>query len=158
MDMTNTEGKIFSLGGPIGLSETVELSKFVRYKLGRQDLFLFDGNPDSIEQIEVIYDQHLEDDMPDPSDPDDSDKPRRRTSDLIFCYVAFAPGGGVYCYQADEEYPMGTKVIVPVGEDHQEKEAIVKFTEFHQADQAPYPLDRIKHVIRRAERGDLECN
>lgn len=35
-----------------------DLSSFIRKALGRKDLWLFDGNPDCIERIEIAYNRH----------------------------------------------------------------------------------------------------
>ena len=35
-----------------------DLSSFIRKALGRKDLWLFDGNPDYIERIEITYNRH----------------------------------------------------------------------------------------------------
>jgi hypothetical protein len=274
VELTNTEEKITKVSGPLIQESFPRLSEFIRKQLRRDDLFLFDGNPDRVDRIEVYYDRHIEIETEEPVDPehpyvlwdcheelkldrasetvehfrkifgecdvrsiyhieegvsdflDDMDvdalseaegnppdvyvdphrsehykilvttkiggtreitgtfdkkglpedwpefidrlyeflsfygigelfnesaygKVRRRTSDLIFCNVVFDDGGREYCYQSDTEYDKGEYVIVPAGEDNHEEVVRVESVEYHPAEEAPYPLDRIKHVIRK---------
>lgn len=274
VELTNTEEKITKVSGPLIQESFPRLSEFIREQLRRDDLFLFDGNPDRVDRIEVYYDRHIEIETEEPVDPehpyvlwdcheelkldrasetvehfrkifkecdvrsiyhieegvsdflDDMDvdalseaegnppdvyvdphrsehykilvttkiggtreitgtfdkkglpedwpefidrlyeflsfygigelfnesaygKVRRRTSDLIFCNVVFDDGGREYCYQSDTEYDKGEYVIVPAGEDNHEEVVRVESVEYHPAEEAPYPLDRIKHVIRK---------
>lgn len=49
--LTNTDGKVFKINGSIGFDLKLGknyLSNIIRKNLGRDDLFVFDGNPDSI--------------------------------------------------------------------------------------------------------------
>lgn len=273
IDVTNTDGKTIKLSGSLFSYSLPELSDYIREQLNRNDLFLFDGAPDRIEQIKIIYDRHTEIKNAHPSDSDtpydiwnyheevtidrstetidhyrkimdecdihsvyhvafgvshfldnmDVDmlsdiegnpedvyvnphktstykilvttrtsgikemtgtfdknglpvhypsfiddlyeflafygmgeifdeniygKPRRRIHDLIFCNVIFEEGGREYCYLSDTDYDPGDLVIVPAGEDDHEAVVKVKSVEYHPAGKAPYPLDKIKHVIR----------
>ena len=80
---------------------------------------------------------------------------RRRTSDLTFVYVRFGYGDKEYCYLADEDiYDEGDLVLVPVGGDGQTKAVEVTRVEYHSAEDAPYPLDKIKKVIGKTEAVD----
>ena len=77
---------------------------------------------------------------------------RRRTSDLTFVYVRFGYGDKEYCYLADEDiYDEGDLVLVPVGGEGKTKAVEVSRVEYHSAEDAPYPLDKIKRVIGKAE-------
>lgn len=76
-------------------------------------------------------------------------KARRRISDLIFCNVVFEDGGRKYCYLSDDEYEAGDLVIVPAGSDNHEAVVRIGSVEYHPAEEALFPLDKIKHVIRR---------
>ncbi|MDD6259313.1 MAG: hypothetical protein PUA69_08695, partial [Erysipelotrichaceae bacterium] len=58
--VTNTNGKIIKLSGALFSYSYSELSDYICEQLNRNDLFLFDGNPDRIEQIKVIYDRYSE--------------------------------------------------------------------------------------------------
>ena len=80
---------------------------------------------------------------------------RRRTSDLIFVYVRVGYGDKEYCYLADEDiYDEGDLVLVPVVSDGQTKTVEVTRVEYHSAEDAPYPLDKIKKVIGKTEEAD----
>lgn len=76
-------------------------------------------------------------------------KVRRRNNDLIFCNVVFENGGKEYCYQSSEDYDVGDLVIVPAGHDNHEAVVRIESMEYHPAEEAPFPIDKIKHVIRK---------
>ncbi|MBR6408261.1 MAG: hypothetical protein IKS19_06775 [Clostridia bacterium] len=74
----------------------------------------------------------------------------RRKSDLIFCNVTFDEYGDEYCYLADEDvYAVGDLVVVPAGTSG--RKAVVKIVsiEYHPPEDAPYPLEKIKHIISK---------
>jgi len=82
---------------------------------------------------------------------------RRRTSDLTFVYVRFGYGDKEYCYLADEDiYDEGDLVLVPVGSEGKTKTVEVTRVEYHSAEDAPYPLDKIKKVIGKTDETDEE--
>lgn len=82
---------------------------------------------------------------------------RRRTSDLTFVYVRFGYGDKEYCYLADEDiYAEGDLVLVPVGGEGKTKAVEVTRVEYHSAEDAPYPLDKIKKVIGKTDEMDEE--
>lgn len=70
IELTNTEGKTTQISGSLIPDAFHGLSDYIRDRLKRNDLFLFDGNPDRVERIEVTYDRHLEIEMKEPADPD----------------------------------------------------------------------------------------
>jgi len=82
-------------------------------------------------------------------------KPKRRSNALIFCSVEFEEGGRTYYYLADEDiYEVGDRVLVPVrNEGHKEIVEIVE-KEYFDEGCAPFPLDRMKHIIRKVEDGE----
>lgn len=274
IELTNTEGETITADGALVPDSFPYLSDFIREQLGRNDLFLFDGNPDRVDRIEVYLDRRTEIETPQPIDrdhpyviweyheeleidrasetvkhfrkifeqcdvshvwhieggvsnflddldvnalseaegnppdvyvdphfsdrykilvttklggerettgtfdkkglPEDwpsfaeelSDflsfygigdffnertygKLRRRVNDLIFCNVVFEDKGREYCYLADEDFDAGDYAIVPAGEDDHEAVVRIESVEYHPAEEAPFPLDRIKHIIRR---------
>ena len=58
MILTNEEGKEFRYSGPMMESTddvTYGLSDMTRRALGRDDLFVFDGCPDKIDNIKIEY-------------------------------------------------------------------------------------------------------
>lgn len=84
-------------------------------------------------------------------------KPKRRQSDYIFCDVEFEPDGKTYCYlAADDSYEKNDIVLVPAGKDNHE--AIVRIVDknYYQAKDAPFPVDKAKHIIRRVDEEELE--
>ena len=82
-------------------------------------------------------------------------RPKRRTNSLIFCSVEFEEGGRTYYYLADEDiYEVGDRVLVPVrNEGHKEIVEIVE-KEYFDESCTPFPLDRMKHIIRKVEEGE----
>ena len=58
--------------------------------------------------------------------------------------------GGVFS-PAPEQQP-GDFVIVPVGEDRHEEIARIESIEYHVKEEAPYPFDKIKHILRKFDR------
>lgn len=276
IELTDEEGKVTKLSGSLIPNAFNGLSDYIRERLNRDDLFLFDGNPDRVDQIEMTYDHHLEFEVADPADPQpyatwdyheelminrdtetiehfrqifadcdvrntyhisggvsdflDSLEPyalseaegnppdvfvdpfrtekykiivttrragpreisgsfdkkglpkdwpefsehlldfllsyglgeifderayskvRRRAGDLIFCNVVFTDGGKEYCYLSHEDHDVGDLVIVPAGKDDHEAVVRVESVEYHPAEEAPYPLDKIKIIIRKFDR------
>ena len=75
----------------------------------------------------------------------------------IFVYVRFGYGDKEYCYLADEDiYDEGDLVLVPVGSEGKTKTVEVTRVEYHSAEDAPYPLDKIKKVIGKTDETDEE--
>ncbi len=74
----------------------------------------------------------------------------RKGNELIFCTVRFSPGSRKYRYLVDEDiYREGDTVIVPAGEDNHESTAKIVSVEYHTAEEAPFPLNEIKRIIRK---------
>lgn len=74
----------------------------------------------------------------------------RKQDELIFCNVAFEEYGRTYCYlTTDESIEAGDVVVVPVGADNHESLALVESIEYHIAEEAPFPIDKIKSIIRK---------
>lgn len=75
--------------------------------------------------------------------------PRRR-SDLMFCGVCFDDSGNEYHYLCeDHSVEESDWVIVPVGKENQKTVMRVNSVEFCQPEDSPYPVDKIKKVIRK---------
>lgn len=86
-------------------------------------------------------------------DPSVHDKPLRRQSDYIFCNVQFDEFGKTYCYLTDDDtLEAEDYVIVAVGKDNHESVAKIESIEYHPAEDAPFPLDKIKKIIRKSDR------
>ena len=90
-------------------------------------------------------------------DPAQYNKTRRRASDLIFCKVEFDEYGQEYTYIADtDDYEVDDLVVVPAGRDN--REAVVKIIsiEFRQFEDAPFPIEKTKHILRKYEKQEQE--
>lgn len=84
-------------------------------------------------------------------------KTRRRQSDYIFCHVEFEYGTKTYCYLADQDdYQAGDLVVVPVGADNREVVVRIASVEYCSAQNAPYPIEKTKHILRKYDRNQ-EC-
>ena len=66
--------------------------------------------------------------------------------------MVFTDGGKEYCYLSHEDYDVGDLVVVPAGKDDHEAVVKVESVEYHPAEEAPYPLDKIKIIIRKFDR------
>lgn len=78
-------------------------------------------------------------------------KVRRREGELIFCAVSFEEGGQEYWYMADsDEYEVGDFVQVPAGVDNHVAIGRVESVVYCQKEEAPYPVDRVKHIMGTA--------
>lgn len=79
-------------------------------------------------------------------------KARRGQSDYIFCNVEFEDGGRIYCYLGDsDEYCGGDLVVVPAGPDNYETVVRSESIEHLSAEEAPFPVEKTKHIIRKYE-------
>ncbi|NJP39698.1 hypothetical protein HCH52_01340 [Oscillospiraceae bacterium HV4-5-C5C] len=88
-------------------------------------------------------------------DPQLFDSALKRQSDLAFYFVSFDLSatdrtGRTYCYLAGNEvYRPGDRVLVPAGPDNHETVARVVRVEYHQPEDAPYPLKKLKQILRK---------
>ena len=79
-------------------------------------------------------------------------KPLRRKSDVIYCAVEFGEYGREYHYITDDDTIIkGDTVIVPVGKDNREVEATVVEKIYCKENDVPYPLSKVKKIIRKIE-------
>lgn len=77
----------------------------------------------------------------------------RKKNDRIFCNVRFDKYGKTYCYLTDDDtLEAEDYVIVPVGKDDHESVAKIESIEYHPVEEAPFPIDKIKKIIRKADR------
>lgn len=92
-------------------------------------------------------------------DPSVHGKTLRRQSELIFCNVIFEKNGKEYCYLTDDDsLNEGDFVLVPAGlDDHTAIVRIVSI-EYHSKEEAPYPVERIKKIIRKCTDEDIRMN
>ena len=74
----------------------------------------------------------------------------RLLNDYCFVIVQFSDYGRDYAYVCeDDSVKAGDWVLVPVGEFNTTEKVQVQRVEYHQPDRAPYPLHKIKKVIRK---------
>ena len=82
-------------------------------------------------------------------------KPLRRKADLIYCAIEFGEYGIEYHYITDDDtIEEGDTVIVPVGTNNREVEATVVEKIYCNKDDVPYPLSKVKKIIRKVETTD----
>ena len=88
-------------------------------------------------------------------DPSVHGKVLRKQSDYIFCNVQFDEYGKTYCYLTDDDtLEAGDRIVVPTGENNHETFATIESIEYHPADEAPFPIGRIKRIIRKVNDSD----
>lgn len=84
-------------------------------------------------------------------------KIRRKIGDYIFCSVEFGSGGKSYYYLTeDDALSVDDLVIVPVGKDGHTATARIVDIEYFQEDKVPFPLDKVKRIIRKCAPEDLK--
>jgi ADP-ribosylglycohydrolase len=75
-----------------------------------------------------------------------------RVGEVKYCGVEFSEGGNIYHYRTtDLRIAVGDCVIVPAGDNNYAREAIVKTVEFCRWDDTPYPLEKTKQILRKAD-------
>lgn len=90
-------------------------------------------------------------------DPSVYMKAKRKTTDYIFCSVEFNGSSKSYYYLTeDDTLSIGDFVFVPVGKDG--RTAIVEIVniEYLPEDKVPFPLDKVKYIIRKCTDGDFD--
>jgi hypothetical protein len=86
------------------------------------------------------------------NDSDEDDEQERNPDEVIYCLVSFSKGGSAYTYLTeDESIAVGDRVVVPVGDDNAERIGIVDAIDYNLLGDVPYPLDKVKKIIRRVE-------
>lgn len=84
-------------------------------------------------------------------------KKRRRIGDSIFCSVVFGIGRKRYYYLTeDDKIEIGDYVIVPVGKDNHEEIVNVVNIDYFNEENAPFPMDKLKWIIRKCTLDDLD--
>jgi hypothetical protein len=69
--------------------------------------------------------------------------------EYIFAEVSFEAGDKTYCYIADDPYiAVGDTCLVPVGDHGDTRRALVRSIEVSEAEDAPYPVEKCRHIIR----------
>ena len=86
-------------------------------------------------------------------DPSIFGKIKRCRGDYMFAFVTFDEYGQEYSYLCNNDnISVGDVVLVPVGNDGKTSEGIVVRIEYRPVEEAPYPIDKIKSVIRIIEK------
>jgi len=125
------EGKEFKLNGSIGGSAASELSDLLRSVMNRSDLMALDGENGKPIRIAA---KNAEDDY-----------------FVTVCSIKFPGSSTYYHYIADtEEYKEWDKVVVPTGEYNTEAVGEIYYINYYEIDDVPYPVDKLKHIIRKA--------
>ncbi|MDY6267882.1 MAG: hypothetical protein SPL39_02770 [Selenomonadaceae bacterium] len=82
--------------------------------------------------------------------------PVRQPGEFIICGVVFPSSGQVYHYWTEDDTLMeGDRVLVPVGSGSQQTAARIESIGYYTRSSAPYPIERMKMIIGRADREDL---
>lgn len=133
--------------------ETKDYRITINYLYGEQRVLTgsFDKNglPDDFSDFaETIFDFMCFYGIGEILNPTVHSKVLRKQTDFIFCNVQFDEYGNTYCYLTDDTtLEVGHYVIVPVGKSAHESVAKIESIEYHPAEDAPFPLDRIKRII-----------
>lgn len=70
-----------------------------------------------------------------------------------YCGVALPGSNSIYYYRTeDETLCIGDNVVVPAGSDNKETVGEIVTVEKHGRKTAPYPVERTKSILSRAER------
>lgn len=81
----------------------------------------------------------------------------KRENELIYLSVEFQAGGRTYYYKTeDDTIRPGDEVFVPVGNDGERKKVRVKKIEYYLPNNAPFPEDKTRAVISRADKSETE--
>lgn len=84
-------------------------------------------------------------------------KVKRRYTDYIFCSVVFGEGQKSYYYLSeDDSIKIGDFVLVPAGKDDHEAIVEVVDIEYFSLNDAPLPVEKTKHIIRKCTDEDFE--
>lgn len=83
-------------------------------------------------------------------------KVKHRAGEYIFCSVEFNGGGRSYYYLTeDDTLAIGNFVLVPVGNDANTTIVEIVDIEYFTEDNAPFPIDKTKHIIRKCTDDDF---
>ena len=89
-------------------------------------------------------------------DPSVYGKARRKIGDYIFCSVEFEDGGKSYYYLTeDDTLSAGDMVVVPAGKEEHTAIAEIIDIGYFPADKVPFPLDKVKRIIRKCTDEDF---
>lgn len=67
--------------------------------------------------------------------------------------MQFDEYGKTYCYLTDDDtLDPGDYVVVPVGQDNHESIAKIESIEYHPAEEAPFPIEKVRKIIRKTDK------
>ena len=85
------------------------------------------------------------------------DKPRREYGELIYCKVEFRNSYKYYYYiTTDDSISEGDYVLVPAGDKNRVEIVEVKSVEYYKEKYVPYPLNKVKHILRKCTEDELD--
>lgn len=85
------------------------------------------------------------------------DKPRREYGELIYCKVQFRNSYKYYYYiTTDDSISEGDYVLVPAGDKNRVEIVEVKSVEYYEEKYVPFPLDKVKHILRKCTDDELD--
>lgn len=71
-------------------------------------------------------------------------------NEFIYCGVMFDYQDRIYQYRTDDKtIRPGDKVVVPIGEDNEEKTARVISVDVYRSNDVPYPVHKTKKIIKK---------
>ena len=90
-------------------------------------------------------------------DPSAYNRARRRKGESIFCSVVFNEGSKPYHYLTnDDTLRVDDSVLVPVKSENRIVMASIVDIEYFPEDEAPYPMEKLRRILRKASDQDLE--
>ena len=90
-------------------------------------------------------------------DPSVYEKVKRHKNDYIFCSVTFDEKYKSYYYLTDDDsIKVGDYVLVPAGKDNYSAIVEVVNIEYFSEENAPLPVDKTKHIIRKCTDDDFD--
>lgn len=82
---------------------------------------------------------------------------KRRKGEYIYCSVNFDDGYKTYYYLTDDDsIEVGDLVMVPTGKDNNLAMVKVVNIEYFQEENVPFPINKIKRIVRKATDKDIE--
>ena len=128
------------------------------HKRSSQGSFDKNGLPDAFEEFaDAVFDFIRFYGWGEILDPSVYGKVKRRTTDYIYCSLAFEEGQKSYYYLTeDDSIKIGDFVLVPAGKDNREVVVEVVNIEYFSEDNVPLPIEKTKRIIRKCMDEDFD--
>ena len=128
------------------------------HKRSSQGSFDKNGLPDAFEEFaDAVFDFIRFYGWGEILDPSVYGKVKRRTTDYIYCSVAFEEGQKSYYYLTeDDSIKIGDFVLVPAGKDNRAVVVEVVNIEYFSEDNVPLPIEKTKRIIRKCMDEDFD--